>query len=227
MALNQYTLTQKKKLTSDIYELIYEAKDLFKFTPGQFITFILPNIGGRAYSVLEIQGNQLTLIIKKWLQKDGGRGGSQYICNQEVGSSLSGTHPAGHFLLQKTENNKLFIGTGTGFVPLYNQILSAVKRKSEHKIVLLFGSRTSQDLFYREELEELSKKYENFDYQIYLSREKDTPHNIGYVTEYLSPQNIEQFQEFYICGAPQVIESSMEILQKNNISEDSIFHEKY
>jgi ferredoxin-NADP reductase len=44
MPLNQYTLTEKKSLTKDVFELTFEAKEGFDFISGQFITFILPNI---------------------------------------------------------------------------------------------------------------------------------------------------------------------------------------
>lgn len=44
MGLNEYTLLSKKKLTSDVFELQFQAKDSFEFLPGQFVTFILPKI---------------------------------------------------------------------------------------------------------------------------------------------------------------------------------------
>jgi NAD(P)H-flavin reductase len=44
MSLNSYELIKKDKLTSDIYELTFQVKDKFDFKPGQFVTFILPNI---------------------------------------------------------------------------------------------------------------------------------------------------------------------------------------
>ena len=56
MWINQFTLIEKKYLTSDVFELIYESKDDFEILPGQFITFLLPKTWfGRAYSVLGTQ----------------------------------------------------------------------------------------------------------------------------------------------------------------------------
>jgi NAD(P)H-flavin reductase len=40
---------------------------------GQFVTFILPNIGGRSYSILEEKENTIILTIKKREKKNGGR----------------------------------------------------------------------------------------------------------------------------------------------------------
>ncbi|MFA5916773.1 MAG: FAD-binding oxidoreductase [Candidatus Gracilibacteria bacterium] len=118
--LKDFTLITKKKLTYDIFEMLFELSEPLEFKYGQFITFILPGIGGRAYSILElIDGNKIKLLIKRL---ENGRGGSKFICDCEVGTILKGVGPAGHFILKETQKNKLFIGTGTGFVPLYNQI---------------------------------------------------------------------------------------------------------
>ena len=39
--------------------------------------------------------------------------------------------------------------------------------------------------------------------------------------------NINKYEEFYICWIPALIDSSVKILEKINISNESIFTEKY
>lgn len=81
----------------------------------------------------------------------------------------------GTFILQNTLNPKIFIGTGTGFAPLYYMMRA---QRSEQKtqnrkhsgMFFLFGVRALQDVFYLEELQQWQKEG-NFDYQIYCSRE--------------------------------------------------------
>jgi NAD(P)H-flavin reductase len=67
------TLEKKITLTKDVFELHYKLPDAKTMLPGQFITFIIPGVGGRSYSVLEIKNDIAILIIKKWETKDGGR----------------------------------------------------------------------------------------------------------------------------------------------------------
>jgi len=51
-------LIEKKSLTHDVFELIYETDlDMDNIVSGQFITFLLPEIGGRAYSVWNVVEN--------------------------------------------------------------------------------------------------------------------------------------------------------------------------
>jgi NAD(P)H-flavin reductase len=140
---------------------------------------------------------------------------------------LKWTNPAGKFLLQNNNKNKLFIWTGTGFVPLYNQILHALDQNIDCNLELLFWARKLEDLFYLTQLEKIKQDNSNFNYQVYLSREENTPHNTGYVTDFLSKENIEKFNEYYICGIPALIDSSTEILEKNKITKENILIEKY
>jgi NAD(P)H-flavin reductase len=49
--------------------------------------------------------------------------GSSIICDAEIGQVFSGMLPLGHFVLRDTLVSKCFIGTGTGFAPLYCQML--------------------------------------------------------------------------------------------------------
>lgn len=81
--ISNYTLQEKIKLTHDVFELRYKKEDEEKIKPkhGQFITFLVPVIGGRAYSVLESNGENYTLIIKRL---ENGRGGSKAICDMSV-----------------------------------------------------------------------------------------------------------------------------------------------
>lgn len=227
MPLNKYTLTEKKSLTWDIFELTFEAKESFDFISGQFITFVIPSIWGRAYSVLKTDWNKITLIIKKRLIENGGRGWSSLICDLNIWDILNGTNPAWHFTLQNNNKNKLFIWTWTWFVPLYNQIIHSIENNLDCNLKLLFWARTLSDLFYITELEKLKIQNNNFDFEVFLSRETNTSHNSGYVTDYLTEENIKKFENYYICWIPALINSSIKILSENWIKSENIFTEKY
>jgi len=223
--LQKFKIIKKINLTSDIYEITYKLEKEINIKPGQFITFLIDKIGWRAYSILEIIDWNIVLIIKKWELKDGWRWGSKYICECEVWDELKWVGPAGHFVLQENNLNKLFIWTGTGFVPLYNQILWNIENKIENKIKLIFWVRTQKDLFYISELENLKQNNSNFDFEIYLSSEEIENYKNWYVTEFLTKENLENFNEFYICWAPAMIDSSVEILEEN--WKENIYFEKY
>jgi NAD(P)H-flavin reductase len=59
----------------------------------------------------------------------------------------------------------------------------------------------------------MQKNYANFDFSIYLSREKNEVFQTGYVTNYLDPDRISSFDEFYICGSPALVKETRELLK--------------
>ncbi|MDP2091346.1 MAG: FAD-dependent oxidoreductase [Candidatus Gracilibacteria bacterium] len=225
--IQKFELIKKINLTDNVYELTFKGENELDMKPGQFVTFLLDKIGGRAYSVLEKDGRNIVLLIKKWELDEGGRGGSKYICEQEIGTNLRGVGPAGHFVLKENSNNKLFIGTGTGLVPLYNQIIGAIDKELDTRLKLIFGLREIKDIFYTTELNNLKKDNSNFDYEIYLSRAESEGTKKGYVTDYLNKEIVEIYKEFYICGMPSMIDSTIEKLISLGVDETNIYFEKY
>jgi ferredoxin-NADP reductase len=144
MLRTTFTLIANKQLTHDVYELVYSCPELTKETPkpGQYVMFQLAPGLNRAYSLASYSHESVnisfkdsntptlrhsdtptfTLIIKRVTD---GRG-SPMICDAEVGTVFSGMIPLGHFTLQDTPVSKCFIGTGTGFAPLYYQMTGSI-----------------------------------------------------------------------------------------------------
>lgn len=227
MPLSQAKLIKKIPLTHDVFELHYEANEKKEMLAGQFITFILPQIWGRAYSVLELEDRLIKLIIKRWSSEMWWRGGSMFLCDAEIWDSFNYVGPTGHFVLKNSDIPRCFLWTGTGFVPLYNQILSALQRGDNSEILFVFWVRSSNDIFYIENLQNLSEKYENFSYEIYLSKEKNDFTHHWYVTDAIDSELAKNFEEYYICWAPAMIESSEEKLLSLWVNKENVFFEKY
>ena len=72
----------------------------------------------RSYSIAAFGTDTFTLVIKRVAEGKG----SSIICDAVVNQVFSGILPLGHFILRDTPVSKCFIGTGTGFAPLYCQI---------------------------------------------------------------------------------------------------------
>lgn len=149
MLKTQFTLISKSLLTHDVYELTYSCPDMTKEAPkpGQYVMFQLAPGLNRSYSIASfvvpanLPSSQptiqptFTLIIKRIAD---GRG-SPMICDAEVGTILTGMLPLGHFVLQDTSANKCFIGTGTGFAPIYCQALGhSLSGEKADKIAFIF-----------------------------------------------------------------------------------------
>lgn len=236
--IQNFKLIEKINLTHNVFKMIFEWESELEMKSWQFVTFLLEKIWGRAYSILELDWKKIVLIIKKRELNDWWRWWSKMICELNIWDSIKWVWPAGHFLLKENNKNKLFIWTGTWLVPLYNMIVSQLNNNKDVLVKFIFWVRSKEDIFYIEELEKLKKENPNFNYEVFISRVKDL-HDFkishinkkiqsGYVTNFLTPKNISNYKEIYLCGAPAMIEWTIEKLNKFNFKEnENIFFEKY
>lgn len=229
MWMMQIELSNKIALTDDVFELHYTLPQAVEMKSGQFFTFILDGIWGRSYSALDVRDTTLVLIIKRWSEESWGRWGSIALCDAEIGTVYKAVWPAGHFVLTESDNNRLFLWTGTGLVPLYNMILDGLAQNTGVKYQLVFGVRYMKDMFYLHEFEALKEQYpDTFYYHLVVSRDEwEWMIKKWYVTDFLSEKVVSDYKEFYICGAPAMIEGCQSKLTELWVSEDTIFFEKY
>lgn len=226
MFKTRFTLTSKKQLTHDVYELMYSCSEFQENTmiPGQYVLFQLLPWLNRAYSIASYRDQNFTLIIKripdgKW---------SPLICDAPIGTIFSGMLPLGHFVLQDSSVSKCFIGTGTGFAPLYCMMNGCAKWEAiPANIAFIFGVRELQDVFYSSEIQELGSQFQDFKYITYLSREERDGYLRWYVTDWITPESIAIYQEFYLCGSPVMVKSAREKLEALGIEKEKIFWEQF
>lgn len=219
-----FKLIQKKNLTSDVCELTFTTPEKIDVEPGQYTLFMLPKSKlRRAYSIGYTDGQKFLFIIK---QLEGGVGSTE-ICSLDIGDEITGMVPLGHFVLKANTTPKLFIGTGTGFAPLYFQIRAMIDSGITTPLKYIFGIRTIADIFYIDELSRMKKEYPMFDYQIFLSQEESVDTTYGRVTDFLTKENTSAYGEFYLCGSPAMVKDAREKLEGCGVVKENVFFEQY
>lgn len=227
------TLTDKKQLTHDVYELTYTCWEMSKEPPkpGQYVMFQLAPGLNRAYSIAIIRESTFTLIIKRIAEWRG----SPLICDAEIGAVFNAMIPLGHFTLSDTPRSKCFIGTGTGFAPVYCQMLaSSMSASKPEKATFIFWVRHFADYFYGDEIDAIGKNFADFEYIQYYSREenfeamsKDHVSRTGYVTDWITPESISKYEEYYLCGSPAMVKGAREKLEWLGVKKEDIFWEQF
>lgn len=228
----QFQLIQKISLTHDVFELVYSCPNMLKEPPkaGQYVMFQLAPWLNRAYSLASFTETTFTLIIKRISD---GRG-SPIICDAKTGSIFEWLFPLGHFTLQETHKSKCFIGTWTGFAPLYCQMLDVKKilNFEEQSLAFIFWVRSFSDSFYEAEIKKFGANFTHFEYVPYFSRETDftassSQWKNGYVTDWITQENIVSYEEFYLCGSPAMVKSAREKLTSLGITKERVFWEQF
>lgn len=218
------TLKEKKQITHDVYLLTFcSDTDIAMPKYGQFMTFLL-HAWWRAYSIANSDGTHFEFLIKRL---ENGKGGSKEVCDISVWTQIRAVWPAGRFVLRETWNNRLFLWTGTGFAPLYFQLLGSYMLGLGWKNKFIFGVREPKDVFFIEEMNQLKVEKWNFDYEIYTSWDYDERYHHWRITDFITRENIADFTEFYICGNQAMVADAKEKLLYFGIAKEFIFTEQY
>jgi len=143
------------------------------------------------------------------------------------GDRLGVRGPLGNgFPLDEWEGkNLLFIGGGIGIAPLRSVYTYAIDRSERYgDISIIYGSRTSADLVYREELKEIDNAGR---VPVHLSvdvEEEGWPHYVGFV-----PSNVMEISPSpdntiaVVCGPPIMIRIAAQNLIQLGFSDEQIY----
>jgi len=205
------TCTRKEKIARDVYDIRFTKPDGFSFKPGQFVLFDVPLVDDpsdfqtRAFSMASTPAESEFIIVAK--MKEGGRASRWIEEIIGVGSVVTMKGPFGNFLLDPTTDKEfLFIATSTGVAPFRSQIKHALEAGDARRMDLVFGVRSEEDMFWKEEFEQLSRQYENFFAHPALSGPSpDWKGHVGRV-QTLVPLIVKDFfrRNVYVCGSPDM-----------------------
>jgi Na(+)-translocating NADH:ubiquinone oxidoreductase F subunit len=164
--------------------------------------------------------------------------GSSYICNLGLGQTIEAVGPFEHFHAKpSSEKTMILIGAGSGMAPLKSLIeeqlnMIRTRNKYNRKIYFFYGARTENDLLYQDKFFELSGGNPNFHYYPVLSRpSKYWTETKGYVQDLLAT-NISDIckidsVEFYVCGPPEMMKTTIELLKENNVDASDIAFDRF
>jgi Na+-transporting NADH:ubiquinone oxidoreductase subunit F len=232
MATVRHTVT----LTYDIKEILFGMNDGEEIVqrPGQYVQIEAPSPDGpvfRAYSISSPayvrDGVELNVRLLP------GGLGSTYLHKLTEGDKVQLTGPYGEFRLNEDQAVEIVcVGGGCGMAPMKNIIYSLYDRWPERKCWLFFGCRSTADVFYLKEFQELAAKHPNFHVVYALSdpvkADEQWDGETGFihlsVDKYLESSIRRQA---FLCGPPPMIEAVTRVLQEKKLRPEDIFYDKF
>ncbi len=202
------------------FEILDKPK--FDFIAGQFISVREPKGDGkfvtRAYSIASdpTNDNRFDLCLNR--VENGFM--SNYLCDREVGEEVHVHGPHGHFVLHDDLKDTIFISTGTGIAPFRSMgrwLFQHPERYEGREFWVLYGTRYAEDIYYREEFEQMAREHSNFHYVCTLSRGGETWTGCkGYVQDHLREilkANPGREMQTYICGLNEMVSGVRNVLK--------------
>ncbi|MBN2367909.1 oxidoreductase [Candidatus Woesearchaeota archaeon] len=209
--------------TPDVKTFRLQPEHKLDFIPGQFVN-IYVNIGKlvkRSYSIASSPSKEyIDLTIKK---VQGGKLSPHMHDKVKIGDKINISYPEGRFTFSEEDTNLVFVSAGCGIVPFMSIMRYSTEKKLNQKIILLYSSKTAQDIVYREELKSLEKENSNIKVFHTITREEWDGHT-GRIDEAFIKETVGDIQKstFYLCGSLEFVRTLVEILKEMGVQREKI-----
>jgi ferredoxin-NADP reductase len=233
-----FVLQGSRLVTPRVRQFSFRREDgaPFPYVPGQFITLHLPweNMElRRSYSIASLPGGGDDIEIAM-THVDGGRA-TNLLFALEKGAKVVATGPFGRFVLRDDPPARyLLIATGTGVSPYRAMLprLATLLDGKHHSAVLMLGVRGPDELLFGEDFLKLARDNLAFQFITNYSRrlsEPALPHERkGYVQDHLMELQPDPKRDIvYLCGNPDMIDTSVERLKAVGFDNHNLRREKY
>lgn len=210
--------------------LKFKLLDLpFQFQVGQFVVLKVGDAIYRSYSVATLPSALPIWGMIVDISQNGP--GSQFISQLKAGDIIQATQPRGIFTLKDDGAKTLVMGaTGCGIASIKPMIEETLVKNIEQKVILFWGLRFEEDIFYQDQLDQLERSYPNFQYEIILSKPKEGwSGKRGHITEYILDfvKDKKKNTSLYLCGNGEMISGIVKSCADQGFPCDRIYFEKY
>lgn len=211
--------------------------DHFQSIPGQFISVHFEIEGKpvrRSYSIATIPGS--SNLIEFAISYVKGGPASELLFNIQPGHELQFSGPYGRLILREETIKRYFlIATGTGVTPyraMLPQIIEKLAADPSLEIWILLGVQYRQDQLYPADFLAYSAQQPRLHFRTYHSRDElidaKSYEFKGYVQSAFDELIPDAAHDVvYLCGNPNMIDNSYEILKELGFSAQQVRREKY
>jgi ferredoxin-NADP reductase len=201
--------------------------------PGQFLTFSFLFDGqkvARSYSICSsaARSGYVEITVKRANQ-----GCVSVFLNDRASTGLTveANGPFGHFCLdERKHRNVVLLAAGSGITPMVAMLRYIDDLCLDTTVTLLYCVRTSHDVMFQGELEELRARLKNFQYHLLFSQphaEWSGPR--GHVSREFIGHAVKDLAapDFFLCGPPPFMEASRAILTGLGVKPERIRQESF
>jgi ferredoxin-NADP reductase len=225
-------LKDKKQITENIYDFIFEKKEPLKFQPGQYLEWTLghqsaDSRGNRRYFTIASSPTEKDIIIGVKFY-DTGSSFKKAMLSLKQNDTIVASQLSGEFILPKDKTKKLvFIAGGIGITPFRSMLKYLIDTNENRDVVLIYSNRNSSDIAYKDILQEAEARLGTK--IIYVITKEDKVSDslntyYGHITKDMISKYIPDFHErfFYISGTHEMVTSSEKTLIESGLNKTQI-----
>ena len=201
--------------------------------PGQFLTFSFLFDGKKVVRSYSICSSPARSGYVEITPKRASRGCVSVFLNDRaaVGLTVEANGASGRFCFDASKHrNVVLLAAGSGITPMMAMLRYIDDLCLETSVTLLYCVRTSNDIIFHSELEELQARLKNFQYHLLLSQahsEWSGPR--GHVSREFVENTVKEpaSSDFFLCGPPPFMKASRGILAGVGVKPERVRQESF
>jgi ferredoxin-NADP reductase len=201
--------------------------------PGQFLTFSFLFDGKkvtRSYSICSSPARSGYVEITP---KRVSQGCASVFLNDRasVGLTVEANGPFGHFCFDENKHRSVvLLAAGSGITPMMAMLRYMDDLCLETTATLLYCVRTSRDIMFERELDQLRSRLKNFQYHVLLSQpQAEWSGPRGHVSREFIEDTVKDLAspDFFLCGPPQFMDAARTMLTGLGVNPERITQESF
>jgi ferredoxin-NADP reductase len=158
---------ETKPVTSSVNTFVFSPEEPVSWQAGQFMYYTLPHPdaddrGEKRWFTISSAPYQGDIWITTRITPDTGSSFKKALLSLQPGQTVEAEGPDGDFIVNDPAKRYIFVAGGIGITPFRSIINQLDHEGKDINIELLYANRDEADVPFREELEALSHKHENF-----------------------------------------------------------------
>lgn len=234
-------LVEKRDEAKGTKSFIWQPEKSFEYLPGQYFYFTLPALaypdprGATRHFTLSSSPTEGPLIsLTTRIREESGY--KKTLDELAIGSFVEGEGPNGEFIVDESEKGPhIFLAGGIGITPFRSMLKYAIDKNLDIPMHLIYSNSHPEEIAFRDELEEWSKKFPNFKLDMTITKPQESKEKwtgtVGRIDENMLKKLITNDQlliaNYWLCGPPAMVDGLEQVLGKLGLSVGRVRSEKF
>jgi ferredoxin-NADP reductase len=230
-------LKERRNEAADVMSFIFDfGGQQLEYRPGQILHYELDTLafpderGNRRHFTISSSPTEEGIVM--FTTRMRGSGFKETLRQAPAGYELTCESPEGEFIMQEGETllRHVFIAGGMGITPYRSILRFSADMKEPLNALLSYFNRSSADIVFRQELEEISRQMPTFSFVNMLTEpEDDWKGKRGKLGEAVLRELVPDPDGlyFWVSGSPSMVSTCRELLENVGVKDQSIRTDRF
>jgi len=217
---------KRKQVIGNAYSFTFKAEKPLAWHAGQhgMLEISLPDgkTARRMFSLSSAPQENRVIVTTHW-HGDNASNYKKALWDLQPGDNAKIRGPIGPMYVRDISANNIFIAGGIGITPFRSMLIEADLSGEDIHATLLYANKSPDEVIFKDELENISKKLNNLEVKYIYSPTKISKHIIN---DSIGVSKLEN-TDFYLSGPPKMIKTYKKLLKDIGISRKNIYSDPF